>query len=489
MTSLRTDVVVVGAGNAALAAALRAAELGARVLVLEAAPESAFGGNSSHSGANFRIAFEHVDDLAPLEIEMTPAVREMLAAHPYPRARLLRELTAASRGRADEQLLRLLVDKTPGACAWLRRHGLSWAAGTKGKLVDRIDDWHLSPVFSIIGKGPALVAGLRAAVARAGVEVRCSAAAREICLDKSGAVAGLRVRTPEGFIDVESSRIILACGGFEANQEMRVRYLGPQFASVKLRGTRYNTGDGLTMALAIGAQPGGHWAGAHICPIDQRSPDFSTIDIGEDSRRCRYGFGILVNRHARRFLDEAADQPWVTYAWVGNEVQRQEGSVAYEIADARTAHVVWENELYDTTETIEANTIAELAQRIGISPPALEAEIARFNAAIQTDAEFRPDRLDGRSTTGARPEKSNWALPIDTPPFRACPITAGLTFTYAGLEIDTECRVLDRAGGPIAGLYAAGQMAGGFFFEKYMGATGLARGLVTGITAAEALTR
>lgn len=478
------DIVVVGAGNAALAAGLRAAEHGAKVLMLEAAPEAHYGGNSRHAGANFRIPFDHVDELAPLELDMPPAVRAMLTQHPYPRARLLRELVAASRDRADPQLLQLLVDNTLQACAWLRSHGVSWVAGAKGEPTPHIDDWHITPMFSVIGKGPALVAALRAAAEKAGVELRYSAAARELLLSGSGAVRGLRYRSPNGFVEVEAGRIILACGGFEANQEMRVRYLGPQFAAVKLRGTRYNTGDGLMMALAIGAQPGGHWAGAHICPVDQRSPNLSTIEIGEASRRCRYGFGILVNVRGERFVDEAADQPWITYASVGHDVQRLPGSVAYEIADARTADVPFEQDFYDTTPTITAGTIAELALAIGVPPRALEAEIAAFNASIKTDAEFRHDRLDGRSTTGARPEKSNWALPIDKPPFRACPITAGLTFTFAGLAIDTRCRVLDRTGDVIEGLFAAGQMAGGFFFEKYMGATGLSRGVVTGITAA-----
>jgi tricarballylate dehydrogenase len=482
-------VVVVGAGNAALAAALRAAERGAKTLVLEAAPEEHWGGNSRHSGANFRIPFEHVDELAPLEIEMSPRVRATLAEFPYPRERLLKEMIAASRNRADERLLRILIERTPASAAWLRTQGITWVAGSKGKLVDHIDDWRLTPVFSIDGKGPALVECLRASVLKRGVELRYRAAARELALSASGAVQGVRYRGPDGFVDVEAKHVILACGGFEANQEMRVRYLGPQFASVKLRGTRFNTGDGLTMALGIGAQPGGHWSGAHICPIDQRSPDFSTIEIGEDSRRCRYGFGILVNRRARRFLDEAADQPWVTYASVGGEVQRQEGNVAYEIADARTVGVPWDDEPYETTPPILAQSIAELATAIGVPPAALAAEIAAFNAAVTSDREFHPDRLDGRSTSGLRPEKSNWALPIDTPPFRAYPITAGLTFTYAGLAIDTSCRVLDRAGGPIDGLFAVGQMAGGFFFERYMGATGLGRGLVTGLVAAEAATR
>ncbi|HEU4729481.1 MAG TPA: FAD-dependent tricarballylate dehydrogenase TcuA [Kofleriaceae bacterium] len=480
------DVVVVGAGNAALVAAVRAAELGARVLVLEAAPEEHHGGNSRHAGANFRIPFEHVDELAPLELDLTPAVRATLAASPYPRQRLLGELVRASRERADPRLLRLLVDSTLAACGWLRSHGLAWVPGIKGRPVERLDDWQLNPMFSVCGKGPALVAGLRDAAARRGVAVRHSARARGLVRSPDGAICGLRVDGVDRTIEIEAPRVILACGGFEANPEMRARYLGPALETVKLRGTRYNRGDGLAMALAAGAQLAGH--GAHICPIDERSPEFSTIEIGEDSRRCRYGLGILVNRAARRFLDEAADQPWATYASVGHEVQRQDGRVAYEISDAKTAGVPFEQELYATTPPIEAATIAELAARLGISGRALEAEIARFNAAVRADVAFQPDRLDGRSTRGATPEKSNWALAIDTPPYRAYPICAGLTFTYAGVAIDPACRVLGAAGAPIAGLFAAGQMAGGFFVDRYLGATGLARGVVTGMTAAEAAT-
>ncbi|HET7503330.1 MAG TPA: FAD-dependent tricarballylate dehydrogenase TcuA [Kofleriaceae bacterium] len=482
--------MVVGAGNAALAAAVRAAELGARVVVLEAAPEDHHGGNSRHAGANFRIPFDHIDELAPLELDIPPAVRATLAASPYPRQRLLGELIRASRERADPRLLRLLVDHTLAACGWLRTHGLTWVPGIKGRPVDRLDDWQLNPIFSICGKGPALVDGLRAAAARRGVELRHAVRARELVRSPGGAVRGLLVTigatgaTGDRTIEIEAARVILACGGFEASPELRARYLGPELETVKLRGTRYNRGDGLAMALAAGAQLAGQ--GAHICPIDERSPAFSTIEIGEDSRRCRYGFGILVNRAARRFLDEAADQPWATYASVGLEIQRQDGRVAYEISDARTAEVPFERELYATTPAIEADTLAGLAARLGIPGSALEAEVARFNAAVPIDVAFQSDRLDGRSTRGASPEKSNWALAIDTPPFRAYPICAGLTFTYAGVAIDTACRVLDAAGAPIPGLFAAGQMAGGFFIDRYLGATGLARGLVTGIQAAEA---
>jgi tricarballylate dehydrogenase len=315
---------------------------------------------------------------------------------------------------------------------------------------------------------------------RPGMEVCYGTKAVKLLMDeRSRRVRGVRVEDAAGFRDIAArGGVIMACGGFEANPEMRAKYLGPNWDLVKVRGTRYNTGEGLQMCLDIGAAIGGHMSGAHANPVFARGPDVEMEDAGFAHD---YPDGILVNLAGKRFVDEAPDYRRSSYAMVGREVLAQPKAIAFEIFDAKVTHRLSERYSVDSPAPPfgeRAQSLEALAGKLGIDQIGLTETVRRFNAAI-TDTPFNPGVLDGKRTEGIDPPKSNWAQPIDTPPFLGYPVTVGITFTYGGLKIDRNARVLDSEGKVIAGLYAAGEIAG-TYFHNYLGGSGLLKGMVFG---------
>jgi tricarballylate dehydrogenase len=283
--------------------------------------------------------------------------------------------------------------------------------------------------------------------------------------------------------------VVLACGGFEADPRLRASYLGPNWDIARVRGTPYNTGDGLLMALAAGAQPCGHWSGCHAVFWDAAAPPSGDWELTNRLSRLSYPLGIIVNTEAQRFVDEGADFRNYTYARYGAEVLRQPGAIAYQLFDAQTAPLLREDEYHAPGATrVEADSVADLARRLGLDPPALEQTVRDFNAAVQPGA-FNPAIKDGKRTAGITPPKSNWAVPLEQPPFVAYAVTCGITFTFGGVRIDEDGRVLDRADRPIGGLYAAGELVGGLFYHNYPGGSGLMAGSVFGRRAGVAAAR
>jgi len=310
-------------------------------------------------------------------------------------------------------------------------------------------------------------------------------------LRDGGGVRGVRVKTVGGLMDIESGAVVLASGGFEANPEMRARYLGRNWKKVKVRGTRYNTGETLRMALDLGAKPAGDFQGSHATPVDADAPALGQIHLTDRTNRLSYPYSIMVNVLGRRFVDEAEDLGQYTYAKTGHAILAQPRAVAYQIFDKKTVQLL--EERYSTGTPVVAETIEELARKLAIPPDVLRRTVEEFNAAVQP-GEFNPAAKDGKLTAGLDPPKSNWALKIDTPPFAAYPVTCGITFTYGGIAIDTKARVLDTSDKPISGLYATGEITGGFFYYNYPGGAGLMRGAVFGRlagthAAAEAMSR
>jgi tricarballylate dehydrogenase len=261
---------------------------------------------------------------------------------------------------------------------------------------------------------------------------------------------------------------------------MRASYLGPNWDIARVRGTPFNTGDGLQMALAVGAQPYGHWSGCHAVFWDAAAPPSGDWELTNRLSRLSYPLGIIVNAEGRRFVDEGADFRNYTYARYGAEVLRQPGAIAYQLFDAQTETLLRADEYRAPGATrVEADSIGDLARRLGLDADALEQTVQAFNAAVQPGA-FNPSVKDGKHTRGLVPPKSNWAVPLATPPFVCYPVTCGITFTFGGLRIDGGGRVLDRADRPIAGLYAAGELVGGLFYHNYPGGSGLMAGAVFG---------
>lgn len=483
MSMMETDVVVVGAGNAGLVAALAAHEAGARVIVLEAAGESERGGNSRFSGAIFRVAHDGLDAIRPLLTESDEKVLPKVSVAPYTRQRYVEDWLFTSMGRPPRELVDTVVDGSFETIQWMRRHGVEWEL-TANKLfdLDSLDGVYALPPGGAIrakGEGVGLMERLFAAVEHAGIEVRYDAPAAGL-ITRGATVDGVLVRREAGFDEVRGA-VVLASGGFEANPEMRLRYLGPGWDLVKVRGTRFNMGTMLTEALLAGAQPAGHWGGCHASPQDAAHPPVGDLRMTDKLSRYSYPYAILVNGAGRRFVDEGENEVFLTYAKTGSAIMKQTGGVAFQIFDQKTAHLL--EPRYRTGTPVQADTLEELADGLGVPANALAETVSTFNQAVAADAgsRFDPITKDGLSAEpNGQPPKSNWAQTLDKPPFVAYAVTCGITFTYGGLKVDTQARVVDTTGRPMPGLYATGEIAGDFFFHNYAAGAGLVRGAVFG---------
>jgi tricarballylate dehydrogenase len=313
-----------------------------------------------------------------------------------------------------------------------------------------------------------------------GIEVRYEHAVSGLLRDDTGAVIGVTAKSPTGQEDIEAGAVVLACGGFESNPRMRAAYLGPNWDIAKVRGTPYNTGEGLQMALDAGALPYGHWSGCHAVAWDAAAPPTGDLELTNLLTKQSYPIGIVVNAEGRRFVDEGADFRNFTYAKYGAEILRQPGGLAYQLFDAKTEPLLRQDEYTAPgVSRFEANNVRGLAEKMGLEQDALERTVEGFNAAVQP-GEFNPAIKDGKRTEGISPPKSNWAQPLDSPPFYGFAVTCGITFTFGGLGIDEGARVLDQSGQPIPGLHAAGELVGGLFYHNYPGGSGLTSGAVFG---------
>jgi tricarballylate dehydrogenase len=483
------DVVVVGAGNAALCAALAAREAGASVLVLEKAREGERGGNTFFTGGGFRFPYADLDELRELMPDITDEEAAGIEVGSYPEAEMRADLMRVTEGLADDRLVDHLVGNAQPAMRWMRdRLGVRWVlmAGRQAYRVEgKLRFWG-GLIVEAVGAGEGLSNALFAAAERQGVEVRYGTKARELLLDDAGAVRGVAVRGEAGHETIEAASVVLAAGGFEANQEMRTRYLGPGWELAKVRGTRHNTGDAIRMALDAGAQSFGHWSSAHAVAWDLNAPPTGNRRIGDLYQKHSYPLGIVVNIEGERFVDEGADLRNFTYAKYGREILRQPFSVAFQLFDARTIPLLRDEYRIREITKAEAGSIGALAEALGIDRAGLERTVAAFNAACGP-GEFNPAVLDGVRTEGIEPPKSNWALPLDQPPFFGVAVTCGITFTFGGLKIEAQtAQVLDTEDEPIRGLYAAGELVGGLFYHNYAGGTGLMSGAVFGRTAGRA---
>jgi tricarballylate dehydrogenase len=279
-------------------------------------------------------------------------------------------------------------------------------------------------------------------------------------------------------MDIHAGAVILACGGFEASDERRARYLGAEWAKVHVRGTRHNTGEVLDRVAALGARLGGHLDGAHAVPVDAGSPEVGDLNLGDLTARLSYPLGLMVNRDARRFIDEGMDFKSYSYTVMGPAILRQPGGIAYQIFDQQTVDRL-EARYGSGSPPAIAETIEALAAKLGLHPEALVRTVNAYNDAVQ-DGTFNPAIKDGKRTQGIEPAKTNWALRLEKPPFVAYGVRCGITFTYGGVMVNDAGEVLHRDGGHIPGLYAAGEITGGVFYHNYPSGSGLMLGAVFG---------
>lgn len=477
------DVIVVGAGNAATCAALSAKEQGARVLMLEKAPFEERGGNSLFTAGGFRFVHEGLDDLRGdiLDDLSEGEVAQIGNLPPHSKQKYIDDIMRVTENNADEQLAEILAGQSRDTMRWLRKHKIRFIPmfGRQSFKIDGKHHFYGGVNIEAVGGGWGLVDQLMQAAEREQIEIRYETALFDLMQNQKGQVVGVRAKGPNGYEEISGRAVVLACGGFQANPEMRVRYLGPGWELCKVRGTRYNTGDGINAALRIGAQPFGGWSTCHAVQWDISAPPFGDRVILDNYQKHSYPIGIVVNMKGERFIDEGADMRNYTYAKYGREVMKQPMRAAVQIFDAKTIGNVRDEYRIRQVTKAEAGTIEELAEKLDIDVDGLKKTIAAFNAACRPGT-YNPSILDGVSTHGITPPKSNWALPIDTPPYSGFVVTCGITFTFGGLRINAQGNVLDLVDKPIPGLFAAGELVGGLFYQNYPGGTGLMNGAVFG---------
>jgi len=475
------SVVVVGAGNAALAAAVSAREQGAdRVVVLEKAPKELRGGNTHYSGGLLRFAYDRPEDLLPL----VPGVERELpgfpaGVEPYPQKSFWQDLLRVTEGRADSELGEILIGRSFDTVRWMAQQGIAMepAVSLSGVRVGNTVKWSPGAIIRARHEGVGLSAmWFKAAEAR-DIEIRYGTSAVRLIQDQRGRVTGVLAQDGDGFREITARAVVLGCGGFEANPEWRARYLGRPWDHAKVRGTRYNTGDGLRMAIAIGALPHGQWTGCHSTPIDAGAPPHGDRKLTDKTNRLSYPLGVLVNTRGRRFFDEGEDFQFYTYAKLGGIILNQPAGVAFQIFDAKVAGLL--EARYQTGSPIVASSLAALVEQLPVDRPAGRRALEEYNAAVEAGT-FDPTVKDGLRTKGLDLPKSNWAQRLDTPPFVAYPVTGGITFSFGGVRINDRAQVMSTAWAPIPGLYACGEMVGGLFHGNYPGGTGLMSGAVFG---------
>jgi tricarballylate dehydrogenase len=481
LVSKTFDVVVVGGGNAALCAALAAREQGSSVLLLERAPHEERGGNSTYTDGLMRVVYEGADDIRALASDLTDDEMSVSDFGSYTESDFFDDMARITQYRTDPDLCEILVKRSKETLLWMKEQGVRFMPNF-GRQAFRVNGrfkfWGGATIVVAAG-GPGLVDSLYQRAEKNGVQIAYQAWVKDLIHDNDG-VKGVVVRHGGAEIEIHATAVVLACGGFEANAEWRAKYLGPGWDLAKVRGSRFNTGDGLEMALKIGAQPFGHWSGCHATAWERYASDFGDLAVTPQYQRHSYPFAVVVNSEGKRFIDEGADFRNYTYAKYGQAVLQQPGQVAWQIYDAKTNHLLRDEYRTKHVTKVSANTLEELADKIEeVNKEQFLRTIKEFNEAVQDDVPFDPNVKDGRGAALPVP-RSNWACKIDTAPYEAYAVTCGVTFTFGGVKITTEGEVLNTSLERIPGLFAAGEMVGGIFYFNYPGASGLTSGAVFG---------
>ena len=449
VASQRADVVVIGGGNAALCAAISARRAGAQVTVLERAPREWRGGNSKYT-RNLRCV--HDDD---------PIMEGR-----YTEDELASDLQAVTGHGSDPELTALCIARSRDAPAFLSSAGALWQPALRGTL-------HLGRTNRFfLGGGKALLNMLYRTAERLGVKVAYEHTVRELEFDGETCTA-LDVEQPQGHLRIQPRAVVVASGGFEANLEWLREYWGPAADNFFLRGARQNDGVVLRQLLDGGADARGNPRGFHAIAVDARGPRF---EGGIVTRVDSVPFSLMVNVRGERFYDEGEDLWPKRYATWGRLIAEEPDQIAYSIFDRR----VGTQFMSTAMRPFEADTLDGIARRIEVPPERLAETVAAYNAAVRVGT-YDPTRLDDCHTEGIEPPKSHWALPVDSPPFRAYPLRPGITFTYLGVGIDATARVQRHDGGAFSNVFAAGEvMAGNILLQGYLAGFGMTIGTVFG---------
>ena len=444
------DVVVIGGGNAALCAAMTAAESGARVLILEAAPKHYRGGNSRHT-RNFRCM--HAGPLGPL-------------VEDYSEEEYLSDLLKVTAGKTNQDLARLAIRSSEACLPWMQDHGVRFQPSLSGTLsLARTNAFFM-------GGGKSLVNAYYRTAEALGVDVHYEAAVTHLALE-GDRIARVDYTHNGTNHSLSPKSVVVASGGFQADIDWLTRAWGEPARNFLIRGTPYNRGVVLADLLEQGVESVGDADQCHAVAIDGRAPKY---DGGIVTRLDCVPFSIVVNKNAERFYDEGEDVWPKRYAIWGRLVAAQPDQVGYVIIDSKSIDLF----MPSVFPPLKADSIEELAGLMGLPPDKLRDTVDGFNAACGDTSDFHPTELDNVATTGLTPPKSNWARPITEPPFYGYSLRTGVTFTYLGLKVDetAQCRTKD---GPVRNLWAAGEtMAGSILGQGYLAGFGMTIGTVFG---------
>jgi tricarballylate dehydrogenase len=475
------DIIVIGGGSAAFEAAVSARKAGAeRVIMLEKAPETEYGGNARYSGTGFRFVHGGAAEIRQFVPDVDDALFATMVIGPYGADDFMADLDRMTQGRMNRTLADTLVAESNSAVHWMREVGITWELLKEHAKVDGKRYFERGIAIHVAGGGPGQLTQWRRIAEDLGVEIRFESPVCAVHGDLRR-IEGVRVSGPDGRYDLMAKAVIACAGGFQASPEMRARYLAGNTDMMKVRGSRHDTGEVLRMLLDLGARPAGHWQSGHMSPIDAKAPDFETPQHedgrGNTQSRYDYPYGISVNALGVRFFDEGEAQHSYTYAKTGRAVLGQPGALAYQIYDQKGLKC--RRYPHHEATFVEAATIAALAPLIGLEPAVLTHTVEEFNRAVPDAPPFDPRRPDGKATRGLAVPKSNWATRIDEPPFRAYPVTCGITFTFGGVEVNRSAQVMSTMDQPIKGLFASGDIVG-LFFHNYPSFTGQTRNAVFG---------
>jgi tricarballylate dehydrogenase len=456
MKHKKYDIVIIGCGMAGLAGALRATELGKSVCILEKAPKERRGGHTQFT-ESFRIPTEDID----LDVEFN--------VEDYSSSDFYSDIMKVTNYRADNQLAKVVANESAETFEWLTAHGIEWeyqaphTGYTAGRVWLHGEDF-IDELVEILDERE--------------VTIYYNSEANEICRSDDGEVTGVKARVKGEQTRFDAEATILAAGDYGSSKEKRTRYYGPGFGKMKVRGARYNTGEAIEATMEIGAKTDGEWGDAHMAIIDAGSQDVE----GGITRVDGYQYGVIINHDGERFVDEGEDARAHTYAKFGRQIFEQPYHEAFIIVDSK---VIDDVAHMGPTSPVTADSIRNVAKRLGIEDvDQTVTTIENFNEACDPD-EYKPEELDGNQTSGVDLQKSNWALPLDEPPYTGFPVTGGMTFGFGGVAITPDARVLDTTDEPISSLYAAGNSTGGLFYSNYPGGTGLTNAAVFGKVAAE----
>lgn len=482
---MKYDVVVVGAGNAALCAAISAKQNGASVLVLEKGPIDKRGGNSFFTDGAIRTAYGTLDNIqkvVPLS-EEDIAVIDMPA---YTNDDFYNDILNVSKQQSNPALVRNLIDRSFETIEWMHEQGVQFELNYDNqsfKVDDKIQFWGGLPVKTV-EKGIGLMRSLFNRAEQLGIDIWYNAAATKIDT-VDGKASAIHIQQKEDAITVKCRAVVLACGSFEASKKDRAQFIGEEWGEAIVRGTEFNTGDGIDMALQIGAIRAGQLNGCHAIGTDANVPKVGDFQKpGDIYKKHSYPYSIMLNANGERFVDEGADFRNYTYAKYGKEILKQPNNIAYQIFDAKVRPLLRKEYDLEEATVYEAPTLEALADQLDVDKAQFLKTIETYNAAVN-DQPFDPSVKDGKAATGITPPKSNWAQTIEEGPFYAYPVTCGITFSFSGVKANPEAQVLNEAGEAIDGLFAAGEMIGEIFYENYPGGSGLMSGAVYGKIAGE----